>query len=153
MLSRGSVVNGEVNTFKLSLTTSVPLQANDVIKFTFPPEVTVNAKGLATVCTPELPEDVMNCGISGNDIQIIMLGLSDRGEPKQNDDGSFDYSQTLVWTMSNIANPPSVEQSSGFTNLKILTPNNYIISQSTEPQAPVTNEKPAILTAGMYSLF
>lgn len=55
--------------------------------------------------------------------------------------------------MSNIANPPSVEQSSGFTNLKILTPNNYIISQSTEPQAPVTNEKPAILTAGMYSLF
>lgn len=82
MLSRGSVVNGEVNTFKLSLTTSVPLQANDVIKFTFPPEVTVNAKGLATVCTPELPDDVMNCGISGNDIQIIMLGL--RIEVNQN---------------------------------------------------------------------
>ena len=82
VLSRGSVVNGEVNTYKLSLTTTVPLKPNDVIKFTFPAEITVNAKGLATVCTPEVAEDIMNCGISGNDIQIIMLSLADRGEPK-----------------------------------------------------------------------
>ena len=57
MIERGSVVNGEVNDYKFELTTSVPMQPNDVIKFSFPPEVAVNAKGQATTCKPENVDD------------------------------------------------------------------------------------------------
>ena len=57
LLERGSVVNGEVNDYKFELTTTVPMLANDVIKFSFPKEIAVNAKGQATTCTPANPDD------------------------------------------------------------------------------------------------
>lgn len=50
------------------LTTSVPILDGDVLKFTFPNEVVVNADGLVTLCTPTNPDDKIICGISGNDI-------------------------------------------------------------------------------------
>jgi len=50
--------------------------------------------------------------------------------------------------MTNIRNPPSLEPSDPFLNFKLLTPNNYIISEGEEDakMGIVTNEKLAILT-------
>lgn len=62
---RESKVNGELNTYTFSLTTTVPILDGDVLKFTFPEQVVVSQ---STVCTPLNADDVIVCGISGNDI-------------------------------------------------------------------------------------
>lgn len=51
-IGRDSTTNGDVNTYSFSLTTTVPMENNDVLKFSFPSEVVVNAGGETTLCTP-----------------------------------------------------------------------------------------------------
>jgi hypothetical protein len=49
--------------------------------------------------------------------------------------------------MSNIGNPGSVAPSEGFKGLKILTPNNYLISEFKDPAgaSPITNDIAALI--------
>jgi hypothetical protein len=77
-----------------------------VLKFTVPSQIVMNAGGLITLCTPENPDDKIVCGISGHDVQITIVALAARD--------LTNYSQTLGWTMNNIANPASVQESDGF---------------------------------------
>lgn len=82
------------------------MQPTDVLKFTVPSQIVMNAGGLITLCTPENPDDKIVCGISGHDVQITIVALAARD--------LTNYSQTLGWTMNNIANPASVQESDGF---------------------------------------
>ena len=77
-----------------------------MLKFTVPSQIVMNAGGLITLCTPENPDDKIVCGISGHDVQITIVALAARD--------LTNYSQTLGWTMNNIANPASVQESDGF---------------------------------------
>ena len=83
-----------------------------MLKFTVPSKIVMNAGGLITLCTPENPDDKIVCGISGHDVQITIVALATR-DPADPDDLT-NYSQTLGWTMNNIANPASVQESDGF---------------------------------------
>lgn len=113
----------------------------DVLKFTFPEEVVVNADGLVTLCTPSNPDDKIICGISGNDIQITFEEFAPRDPADPNDPTNYD--QKFGWSMTNIANPGSVAPSEGFQDIRIIDPNNYIVSASALPQTPITNTIPA----------
>lgn len=150
-IGRESTVNGEINTYTFEMTTSIPMVAGDVLKFSFPPQVVVNAGGATTVCTTLDQVDKIICGISGNDIQITMSELAPRAAADPVDPRN--YEQTFSWTMSNIGNPGSVAPSGGFTGLKFLTPNNYLISEfkGTVGAVPVTNTEPAQIMT--YNLF
>jgi len=64
-VERESTVNGELNTYTFTLTTTVPILDGDVLKFSFPEQVVVSQN---TECTPLNPDDIIGCGISGNDI-------------------------------------------------------------------------------------
>ena len=44
-MSSSSQVNGVVNTYSFGLTTTIPMAAGDVLKFSFPTDIVVNAKG------------------------------------------------------------------------------------------------------------
>jgi hypothetical protein len=136
---RDNSTNGDINTYQFSLTTSVPWVNGDVLKFSFPKEVTVNAGGKTTVCTPKNADDKIICGISGNDIQIEFKEMAARQPADPNDPRNYDM--TLEWSMSNIGNPASVKPSQGFQNMRILTADNYLVSQVQDPAgaAPITN--------------
>ena len=67
-IGRDSTVNGATNVFTFEMTTSIPMQAGDVLKFSFPPQVVVNANGETTECVALLAGDEFICGISGNDV-------------------------------------------------------------------------------------
>jgi len=107
--------------------------SGDIFKFSFPTQIVVNARGRTTVCTPLNPRDSYVCGISGNDITITIINLSNPNN--------------FSWQMTNIGNPGSVAPSSGFYNIKFFTPQGYLVSEfKNEPTAAVTNTIPANLT-------
>jgi hypothetical protein len=86
----------------------IPIMTGDILKFSFPSEIVVNAKGKTTTCTPLNPNDRYVCGISGNDITITIISLTNEN--------------SFSWQMTNIANPGSVAPSSGFYNIRFYTP-------------------------------
>lgn len=145
MPGRANTTNGAVNTYEFSITTSVPWVNGDVLKFSFPKEVVVNADGKTTVCTPKNPDDEIICGISGNDIQIELKNMAPRAPADPANPRN--YEMTLEWSMTNIGNPGSVKPSEGFKDMRILTDDNYIVSQMTEPTANkiITNTEPATI--------
>lgn len=144
-IGRESDVNGAVNTYTFELTTTIPMLPTDVLKFTVPDQIVMNADGQITLCTPKNPDDEIVCGISGHDVQITIKALAPR--PIDPADPT-NYSQKLGWTMNNIANPASVQESDGFKDIRFLTETNYLISENKEVDGavPVTNLKPGIIT-------
>ena len=67
-VSRRNFTNGAIDTYNFTLLTDAPIIAGDVLTFSFPPEVEVNANRQTTQCSFPNPKDVIVCGISGNDI-------------------------------------------------------------------------------------
>lgn len=53
---RTNVTNGAINKYTFTLTTTIPIFDGDVLKFRFPPNIVVNARG-STVCTPVNSDD------------------------------------------------------------------------------------------------
>ena len=49
-----------------------------MLKFQFPPEISLNADGKQTKITPLNTGDTIEGGISGNDIQIELVKMADR---------------------------------------------------------------------------
>jgi hypothetical protein len=75
----------------------------------------MNSNGL-TICTPLTDGDKINCGISGQDVQIAIDALAPRADPID----PKDYSVELSWTMSNIKNAASIRPSGGFAKVRVL---------------------------------
>ena len=124
------------------MTTDAPILAGDVLTFSFPAQIDVNAEGFTTDCLVDNVNDDFVCGISGNDIQITINGL---------DPGS---SQSLNWKMTNIGNPGSVAPSDGFTAIIIHSPEDYIVADfKTGSTGAVTNTDPANLDGLLMNLF
>jgi len=144
-IGRESDVNGDINTYTFELTTAIPMLPTDVLKFTVPDQIVMNAGGLITLCTPKNPDDEIVCGISGHDVQITIKKLAARDLLDPAD--LTNYSQKLGWTMNNIANPASVQTSDGFQDIRFLTEGNYLISENKEVDGavPVTNLAPGII--------
>lgn len=61
---RGSTKNGDVVTYTILLKSSIPILVGDVLKFTVPEGIFMNANA-DTICTPINADDAINCGISG----------------------------------------------------------------------------------------
>lgn len=102
-VTSSSQVNGVVNTYNFGLTTTIPMTAGDVLKFSYPADIAVNARGQQSLCKTVNPQDSIVCSISGTDIQITITQIST----------PFAFS----WTMTNIGNPGSVKPSGGFTKI------------------------------------
>lgn len=116
-IQRESTVNGEVNTYTFSLTTSVPWVNGDVLKFTFPPEISLNADNKQTKITPLNDGDQIDGGISGNDIQITFVNMAERPDTYK-----FEF------TMDNVKNAGSIKPSGGFTGMRIITNENFLVA-------------------------
>ena len=135
-----------MNTYTFEITTSVPMKNGDVLKFAFPPQINVNGNGQATVCTPSNSDDTIICGISGNDIQITLHNLAPRAEDKV----ARIYDQTIGWTMTNIQNPPSLQESDKFKLTNLFTPDNYIVAQVAESNGVKNTEAAKITTPKLF---
>jgi len=137
-VERTNTTNGAINRYRFTLTTTIPMVSGDVLKFSFPESIVVNAGG-STICTPINDKDRIVCGISGNDIQITLLKLETENK--------------LQWSMTQIKNPGSVQPSGSFKNIMFESESNYLVQkyQSTEPVAVVTNTIPANIQ--VYNLF
>ena len=129
-VERTNTTNGAINRYRFTLTTTIPMVSGDVLKFSFPESIIVNAGG-STICTSINDKDRIVCGISGNDIQITLLKLETENK--------------LQWSMTQIKNPGSVQPSGSFRNILFESESNYLVQkyQSTEPVAVVTNTIPA----------
>jgi hypothetical protein len=138
-VERDSTINGEVNTYKFSLTTSVPWENGDVLKFSFPPEITLNADNAPTTITPLNSDDKIEGGISGSDVQIELVNMADRP-----DGYKFEF------TMDNVKNAGSIKPSGGFTGMRIITNENFLVAEVTDPDntgvRSITNDIPATIT-------
>lgn len=77
-IGRQNTTNGAINTYVFELTTTVPMLNSDVLKFSFPAGIELNADGQTTTCTPANAADKIICGISGNDVQITFVTLATR---------------------------------------------------------------------------
>jgi hypothetical protein len=113
-VERTNTTNGAINRYRFTLTTTIPMVKGDVLKFSFPESIVVNAGG-STICTPLNEKDQIVCGISGNDIQITLVKLETENK--------------LQWSMTQIKNPGSVQPSGGFQNILFESESNYLVQK------------------------
>ena len=119
ILERQSTVNGFVNDYTFTVKTDIPLISGDVLKFTFPDEITSNDAGSGN--SQCVSTDTIKCSNTDHEFQVQLNELANPNEFK--------------FTITNLGNPKSLRISEGFTNVRLCTEDTFLISEEEHTDA------------------
>lgn len=134
-ITPSNFINGEINTYTFTISSPIPIEMGDRLKFKFPKELTPPSDKEEMACFARTNVLSIDCQIAGRDVTITFELVV-----KQSGGGTY------AFTMENIGNPFSTKTSEGFQDITIETAEPYYaVAEYPTASTGITNKLPAPL--------